>query len=754
MALTALGAGGMGIEELRAALARMSPQQRQQVAMMYKNSPYASIVIPLAQGISQEEQQLRQAMQAQQMGMQQPPKVVDQAIAQMAPQMPEDQGIAVLPTPNMEQMADGGIVGGVDDGYDMAVGYAYGGEVERYQSGGRIGRYEALIRDEAVRQGMDPDLAVRLFMTESSGDPNAVSPKGAVGLGQLMPAAAREMGLDPKERTDPEKNVRASVGYFVKQQQKYGDPALAAAAYNWGPGNLDKHLQKNEGRLNVAGLPKETANYLTKLMPVREAVAEDRAGAPLTEAQRNALIAQIPGQTEAGRQTTPQKDYTLGQRAIGAGETALSFLSGIPATVLGGAQTLREGIGSLIAGAPAPSAKRLDENVGRFVYSPRTEAGREMTEAAGRAVAEAVPPYIPSVGIPSRAAAAARAAREAEAAAAEAAGAGAKVARPRLAGPGAQVMTPEEAAAAKAKVESPRLAAPGATPEQEAAGLAALQADREAAALARQRGALSQQEQARQQAQMAAMAADEEALRLATGRAGSTAEEAARLGVQAERTATDAARQRAAEQRLGATGMAAAAAGTATPAAAKPAPVSPDQVKALPEEEKKTIIDAAQKAAPDAAEKGWTKDDWLTFGFSMLANKSPYFMEALGTAGLKTLVGRKEREESATAKLLKEAQAEKYKADAEYLKGERVREALRKRALQLSQTQINALKSSARAAAMTPEQLQEESMKIYNNVYNQLLQQQGLAAEGGEAPTATPSRLPSTPPAGAVQRIQ
>lgn len=137
MALSKLGVSGLNIDELKSYLSRMSPQQRQQVAAQYKNSPYASIVIPLAMGITQEEQRMSQGLQAQQQaGQQEQPKVVDEVLAQMAPrqqqpqqqQLPENQGIARLPAQNIAQMADGGIAG-----YDDTE------PVERYQDRGLTG---------------------------------------------------------------------------------------------------------------------------------------------------------------------------------------------------------------------------------------------------------------------------------------------------------------------------------------------------------------------------------------------------------------------------------------------------------------------------------------------------------------------------------------------------------------------------------------------------------------------------------------
>jgi hypothetical protein len=107
---------------------------------MHKNDPY---IFPLAFQESQNRQRLRMNQQAAQ-GMQQQPKVNEQALAQMAPPqaqpMPEDQGIGGLGAPNMETMADGGIAGYPDDDFvtrnQSVVMMAEGGQVPRYQSGG------------------------------------------------------------------------------------------------------------------------------------------------------------------------------------------------------------------------------------------------------------------------------------------------------------------------------------------------------------------------------------------------------------------------------------------------------------------------------------------------------------------------------------------------------------------------------------------------------------------------------------------
>ena len=276
-------------QKITSEIALMPDMALKQMAMMHKNDPY---VLPLIISEDARRKEMRQAAQARVAGMAQP-KVNDAAVAQIGA-LPEQQGIGTLPAQNLAHMADGGIAGYATVGNDgnaapnPASGPAgqlafnnepvmrmAGGGIAHFAKGGGLNEYADYIRETATKYGMDPDMAMRLFKTESGGDRYAESGKGAVGLGQLLPGTAKEMGLDPSERTDPHKNINASIGYFMKQMDKYKDPAKAAAAYNWGGGNLDKHLAKNKGELNPAGLPKETANYLTKLMPGSVANASD-----------------------------------------------------------------------------------------------------------------------------------------------------------------------------------------------------------------------------------------------------------------------------------------------------------------------------------------------------------------------------------------------------------------------------------------------------------------------------------------------
>ena len=106
-----------------------------------------------------------------------------------------------------------------------------------------FGKYGELeVRREAAKQGVDPDLMVGLLFQESGGDPAAVSPMGAQGLMQLMPAAAEDMGVD---RMIPSQNVQGGIGYFKQQLDDFsGDEDLALAAYYAGPSKVRQALSE------------------------------------------------------------------------------------------------------------------------------------------------------------------------------------------------------------------------------------------------------------------------------------------------------------------------------------------------------------------------------------------------------------------------------------------------------------------------------------------------------------------------------
>ena len=263
----------------------------------YAKNPNSVVPQFLALAEIQRRQQLQRAM---------PGEAPQSSVAEdiMAQEQPRMQGVAQLPTRAMfteQGMAGGGIVafaegGDAEDEYEELLEKSRRSRMQGMQqalseaaeylknplarienmparaqrraeqevaSEPRKGshKYEDLVLAEAQRQGIDPALARHVLYKETGNLANpesARSKAGAIGVMQLMPKTAKELGVDP---TDPEQNVRGGIAYLRKMMDKYNDPVLAAAAYNAGPGRVDKAL-KGEG---LSALPRETRMYISGL---------------------------------------------------------------------------------------------------------------------------------------------------------------------------------------------------------------------------------------------------------------------------------------------------------------------------------------------------------------------------------------------------------------------------------------------------------------------------------------------------------
>jgi soluble lytic murein transglycosylase-like protein len=131
--------------------------------------------------------------------------------------------------------------------------------------------FEELVQEHSQRQSLRPELVRAVIQVESGFDPRATSPKGAMGLMQLMPDTARSLGVS--NAYDPEENIRGGTVYLRQLLNKFGSEQLALAAYNAGPGAVDRY----------DGVPpyRETKDYVRKV--------GSKAGATTRAPQRTVL---------------------------------------------------------------------------------------------------------------------------------------------------------------------------------------------------------------------------------------------------------------------------------------------------------------------------------------------------------------------------------------------------------------------------------------------------------------------------------
>ena len=121
--------------------------------------------------------------------------------------------------------------------------------------------YDDLIEEAAKEHDLDPDLIHAVIQAESGFDATAVSPVGAQGLMQLMPALQQELGVD--KPFDARQNIMAGSKYLKRLLDYHdGDVALTLASYNAGPGNVARYK----------GVPpfKETRTYIKKIRQLLE----------------------------------------------------------------------------------------------------------------------------------------------------------------------------------------------------------------------------------------------------------------------------------------------------------------------------------------------------------------------------------------------------------------------------------------------------------------------------------------------------
>ena len=117
-------------------------------------------------------------------------------------------------------------------------------------------QFTAALKQAAAAANVSPTLLSALVWQESRWNPQAVSPKGAMGLAQLMPGTARDLGVNP---ADPVQNLHGGARYLRQMLDRFGgDVERALAAYNAGPGRVS----------NSGGVPAiaETRNYVASIV--------------------------------------------------------------------------------------------------------------------------------------------------------------------------------------------------------------------------------------------------------------------------------------------------------------------------------------------------------------------------------------------------------------------------------------------------------------------------------------------------------
>ena len=278
---------------------RIFPDSRLLAVLQGKDN---SLPMAVAMSAKQQRDKLEAANKGQQaqMGAKQP-TVRDQMLAKDLPQ--ERAGLDQLPAPTMESMgepesmAGGGLVsfaaGGMSDDDEelsdqeeldsmMARQGDLGGlgagimavanpKAEMYSAftkpgispAAAPGQFKDIAAEAAKKHGASWDLVQHVMHKETGGmkDPaHAVSKAGAQGVMQLMPATAKQLGVT--DVTDPNQNINAGVKYLADLERKYKDPKLAAMAYNWGPGNVDKWIKHGK---KESAVPKETRMYVASL---------------------------------------------------------------------------------------------------------------------------------------------------------------------------------------------------------------------------------------------------------------------------------------------------------------------------------------------------------------------------------------------------------------------------------------------------------------------------------------------------------
>lgn len=195
-------------------------------------------------------------------------------------------------------------------------------------------KYEDKIVNKAEQMGIDPQFALYIAGKETGGLRNpetAKSRAGAMGIMQLMPGTAKDMGV--KDPFDPEQNIEGGLRYAKMMMDKYKDPKIAAIAYNWGPGNTDKWLRAGA---DIDKLPRETRNYVASLKEggvirfQNTGLVEDDIGFGPGRFMPNYTMADVAGSANVPGLDASETDFKKRMEALGARLDAARLAVGKP----------------------------------------------------------------------------------------------------------------------------------------------------------------------------------------------------------------------------------------------------------------------------------------------------------------------------------------------------------------------------------------------------------------------------------------
>jgi membrane-bound lytic murein transglycosylase D len=213
-------------------------------------------------------------------------QVVEVAVDPVRPEVPVNLDDRSARIDLWQRVRDGFGIPDLDDNFVRKRETYYAGQPDYVQRmAERGGRYLFHIVEEVQRRNLPTELALLPFI-ESAFNPQAMSSARASGMWQFMPATGRHFELTQNvfrdDRRDVLASTRAALDYLTQLHEMFGDWHLALAAYNWGEGNVQRAVKRNQraGRpADYASLkmPAETRDYVPKLQAMKNIVANPQA---------------------------------------------------------------------------------------------------------------------------------------------------------------------------------------------------------------------------------------------------------------------------------------------------------------------------------------------------------------------------------------------------------------------------------------------------------------------------------------------